>query len=242
MTTAVIVQARMGSTRLPGKVMLDLAGEPVIAHVLGRCRRIRNADIAVCAISDLPASDPIEALARKCGAMVYRGSEDDVLARHLAAAQSVNATVVMRITSDCPLIDPEICDRVAELRSAQGADYASNNLPRTFPHGLDCEVFTFDVLAQAASLARGSEERQHVTPWMRSAPHLKRANLSSGDPTLARHRWTLDYSEDLDYMRAIFAMLPADCPGRLADILHLLEQCPEITLINAARNQMAQAG
>jgi spore coat polysaccharide biosynthesis protein SpsF len=242
MTTAVIVQARMGSTRLPGKVMLDLDGMPVLAHVLNRCHQIRNADVAVCAISDQPASDPIEVLARKCDAIVYRGSEDDVLARHLGAAQSVNADIVVRITSDCPLIDPEICDRVVELRSEKGADYATNNMPRTFPHGVDCEVFTFDVLAQASTVARGSEDRQHVTPWMRTAPYLKRANLASGDLALARHRWTLDYPEDLAYMRALFAALPSGCPGRLADILHLLEQHPEITEINAARRQMAQAG
>src|SRR5205809_123820 len=151
MTTAVVVQARMGSSRLPGKVLLELAGKPVLAHVLSRCRDIRSADAIVCAMPDDPSSRPLESLALECGVDVFHGPENDVLGRHLGAAASVCADVVMRITSDCPLIDPDICDEVVRLRRHDNVDYASNNLPRSFPHGLDCEVFTFAALEQAAA-------------------------------------------------------------------------------------------
>ena len=111
-------------------------------------------------------------------------------------------------------------------------------MPRTFPHGLDCEAFLTSALAQSALATTDPADREHVTPWMRRAPHLKRANLSSGDPSLASHRWTLDYPEDLAFFRALFAALPPGSPARLADVLACLEQHPEIVAINAARRQM----
>jgi glutamate-1-semialdehyde 2,1-aminomutase/spore coat polysaccharide biosynthesis protein SpsF len=240
-TTAVVVQARMGSSRLPGKVMLDLAGKPVLAHVLERCRRIAQADVVVCATTDTPASEPIERLARACGAEVFRGSEEDVLARHLGAARAVGATVVVRITSDCPLIDPEICDEVVRLRASRGADFASNNLQRSFPHGLDCEAFTIDALAEAAARATDHDDRQHVTPWMRRAAHLTHANLASGDASLTSHRWTLDYAEDLAYLRALFAEFPAGHEMRMNDILEVLARRPDLPQINSSRHQVAKA-
>src|SRR5690606_5985797 len=112
--------------------------------------------------------------------------------------------VVLRVTSDCPLIDPDICEQVIRLRAESQADYASNNLERSFPHGLDCEVFTTDALSEAADMARLLEEREHVTLWIRRAEHLRRVNLTSGEPALSRHRWTLDYPEDLLFFQALF--------------------------------------
>ena len=123
MTTAVVVQARMNSTRLPGKVLLKLAGRTVLSHVLARCDAIGNSDVVCCAVSDCKESDPVAAEAERCGAVVVRGSESDVLGRYRQAAEEVRAKVVMRVTSDCPLVDPEICSRVLELRAKEEADY-----------------------------------------------------------------------------------------------------------------------
>jgi glutamate-1-semialdehyde 2,1-aminomutase/spore coat polysaccharide biosynthesis protein SpsF len=237
MTTAVIVQARIGSTRLPGKVMLDLAGKPVLAHVLDRCRRITEADVVVCATPDAPACDPLVDLARACGVEVFRGPEEDVLARHLGAAKAMGASTIVRITSDCPLIDPEICDEVIRLRARSNVDYVSNNLIRSYPHGLDCEVFTIEALSQAAASALEPEDRQHVTPWMRHAPKLSRANLSSNDASLARYRWTLDYPEDLAMLRELFLEFPPDRLMHMRDVLEVLARRPELAEVNSIRFQ-----
>jgi len=226
----------MGSSRLPGKVLQDIGGSTALHHVLRRCRQIPGADVVICAVPDEPESAPLQAVADECGASIFRGSEKDVLARYFEAAQSSGAQTVMRVTSDCPLIDPEVCGEVLDLRDRESADYAANNTPRTYPHGLDCEVFTFKALAEAAAKATEPFDREHVTPWLRRAPHLKRANLSSGQPGLAAHRWTLDYPEDLAFFRAVFDALPAGSRARMTEVLAMLAKRPEIAAINAARS------
>jgi spore coat polysaccharide biosynthesis protein SpsF len=238
MTTAVIVQARMGSNRLPGKVMKMLAGRTVLHHVLRRCRAIPGADVVVCAVPDEVASAPLEAVAAECGAKVFRGSETDVLDRYLGAARSVDADVVMRVTSDCPLIDPQICGNVLALRRQGNADYAANNMPRSFPYGLDTEAFTMAALEEAGVRAKEPYDREHVTPWLRCAAHFKRVNLASGNATLELHRWTLDYPEDFAFFSALFAVLPSDRPGHMADVLAVLAANPNISAINQSRHQV----
>lgn len=239
MTTAVIVQARMGSSRLPGKVMEEIEGRPVLAHVLDRCRVIKGCDMIVCAVPDAAANKPLHAVARNCGAEVFVGSEQDVLSRYLGAARMAGAGIVMRVTSDCPLIDPDVCGAVLALRESENVDYAANNMPRSFPHGLDCEAFTAAALAEADATTHEPYDREHVTPWLRRAPHLHRANLSSGNPSLEAHRWTLDYPEDLAFFRAVFAALPKSSRGTMADVLGVLAAHPEIADINAMRRQPA---
>lgn len=139
MTTAVIVQARLSSSRLPGKVMQDVAGQPLLGHVLDRCLAIPGVDVVVCATVSGTEGDPIETCSAGKGVLTYRGPRDDVLERYRGASRSVGAKVVMRVTSDCPLIDPRLCGRVLRLREETGADFACNNEPPSFPHGLDCE-------------------------------------------------------------------------------------------------------
>lgn len=241
MTTAVIVQARMGSTRLPGKVMEPIEGRPVLAHVLTRCAAIAGSDLVVCAVPDSGESAPLEAVARDCGARVHRGPETDVLGRYLGAARAVGADVVMRVTSDCPLIDPEICGAVLALRAREDAGYAANNMPRSFPHGLDCEAFTTAALAEADRSTREPYDREHVTPWLRRAPQVARANLASRDPALERHRWTLDFPEDLAFVRAVFAALPRGSRGLMDDVLAVLAAHPGIADINACHRRAATA-
>ena len=242
MTTAVIVQARMGSSRLPGKVMEEIQGRPVLAHVLDRCGAIEGCDKVVCAVPDADENMVLHTVARGCGAEVFCGPERDVLGRYLGAARMAGADVIMRVTSDCPLIDPDTCSAVLALRESEGADYAANNMPRSFPHGLDCEAFTVVALAEADASTQDPYDREHVTPWLRRAAHLRRANVSSGNPSLERHRWTLDYPEDLAFFRAVFAALPSGSGRAMAEVLKVMAAHPEIAAINAMHRQSAGAG
>ena len=232
MTTAIIVQARMGSTRLPGKVAMDLHGKTVLAHVLDRCSAVTGADVVVCAMPEEASSRPLQKIADECGAKSFFGSEADVLARYVGAAHSVGADVIMRVTSDCPFIDPSICDAVLELRKKERADYAANNMPASFPHGLDCEAMTIEALCEAMMESEKPYDREHVTPWLRRAEHLVRANLSSGDPALAMHRWTLDFPEDFEFFRAVMAELPKNSPAKMGEIQNVLLEHPALSQIN----------
>jgi glutamate-1-semialdehyde 2,1-aminomutase/spore coat polysaccharide biosynthesis protein SpsF len=238
--TAVVVQARVGSTRLPGKVLQVLRGKTVLAHALARCAAIPGIDAVVCATSDLPQDDPIVAEAGKAGARVFRGSQDDVLARYLGAADSAGAETVLRVTSDCPLIDPAICRAVLDLRESSGADYASNNMPRLYPHGLDCEAFTTAALRRASEATAVPFDREHVTPWLRRAAGLRRANLLGPGWPASMHRWTLDYPEDLDFFRAVFEALDDPEHASMQDVLSLLAGRPHILARNAARRHETQ--
>ncbi|MBC8159561.1 MAG: glycosyltransferase family protein [Alphaproteobacteria bacterium] len=234
--TAVIVQARMGSTRLPQKVMMPLAGQTVLAHVLERCRAIDGVDTVCCATTIAPEDAVIVAEAERCGAAVFRGSPTDVLDRYARAAKMVDADVVMRVTSDCPLIDPEICAAVLRLRAEKGVEYAANNMPPGWPHGLDCEAFSADALARAAKTADDPLEREHVTPWLRNNPSISRASLKGPGGSLTDLRWTLDYPEDMDFFEALFAKLPnTPSTAGTAEVLEILQRFPEISAINQTR-------
>ncbi len=232
MTTAIIIQARMGSSRLPGKVLEKIGDRTAIEHVISRCLQAEGADIVVCATSDLPRDDRLADTAVRAGVAVTRGSESDVLGRYVKAATEAKADVVVRITADCPLIDPEIISALLRLRERERADYASNAEPRSYPIGLDCEAFTFAALAESEKKATDPYDREHATQWLIRAPHLKKANLHSGRPKLGHLRWVLDYPEDLAFMRAVFAELPPGSPGHMADVLEVLKQNPEIAKLN----------
>ena len=200
----------MASTRLPGKVLLELAGETVLSHVIKRCQMIEGVDEVCCAIPDASENDPVadEAMAR--GATVFRGSEDDVLDRYWRAAQATGADVILRVTSDCPLIDPKVCADVLRLRTQRDADFATNNDPPSFPHGLDCEVVTLDVLSRAATEAVDRMDREHVMPWVRRNSEFLRVNLAGPGGEWAKMRWTLDFPEDLEFFQRLFETVSGD--------------------------------
>lgn len=234
MTTAVIIQARMGSSRLRGKVLEDLAGQSVLSHVISRARRIPGVDVVCCAIPEEAGSDPVAAEAARQGALVHRGSENDVLARYEGAARACNADVVMRITSDCPLIDPVASGEVLRQLVAARADYCSNLEPRSWPKGLDTEAFTAEILHRAAATATDPFEREHVTPWIRQNRNLAHANVVCPLGDFTTYRWTLDYPEDLAFFRALYAILPP--PPHIApfeDVLAIVHKHPEIVALNA---------
>jgi len=231
MTTA-IIQARMSSTRLPGKVLLDLAGEPMLARVVARTQRAKTIDRTIVATTVEPEDEPIVALCRARGWAVSRGSRDDVLDRYYQAAVADGADPIVRITSDCPLIDPDVIDRVVE-RLNEGVDYASNiNPTRTFPRGLDVEVFTFAALAAAWRDAADSSSREHVTPFLYRHPERFHVALVESDrPETADHRWSVDTSEDYELMRRIHTHFKDKDFGWL-DVLKLLDDHPEWIELN----------
>jgi len=198
----------MGSTRLPGKVMKSLRGRTVLDHVLTRCRAVAGADVVVCATTTGPEDDVVAAAAGALGCEVFRGSVRDVLGRYREAARAVGADAVLRVTSDCPLIDPAVCGEVIRHRVAHRADFCDNNSPRTFPHGLDCEVFSRELLERAAADAVWAYDREHVSPWMRRQPDVARVTLHNDEPASADCRWTLDHADDFTFLRALFDVLP----------------------------------
>jgi len=211
MRTAAIVQARMGSTRLRGKVLLDLAGEPVLARVIDRARRAATLDDVVVATTSLSEDDAIEAVAAERGWSVSRGHPTDLLDRYRAAALEHGATVVVRITSDCPLIDPALIDETVEALVTSGADYASNTLePRTYPRGLDVEVVTLATLERAWREDDNPAWREHATPYVYRHPESFRLVRVAGERDHSGYRWTVDTPEDLELVRRIYTAIGHD--------------------------------
>jgi glutamate-1-semialdehyde 2,1-aminomutase/spore coat polysaccharide biosynthesis protein SpsF len=209
MNTIAIIQARIGSSRLPGKVLQDLGGQPVLAWVVRAASAIPGVARVVVATSAHDSDEPIVAWCTATGVRCHRGSEQDVLDRFLTAARAESAEAVMRLTADCPLLDPQVCGLVVELLRATGSDYACNFDPRSWPDGLDCEVFTRHVLEEAAAKACAAFDREHVTPYIRAHRHRFRIEqVTCPIPGVADQRWTLDDADDLAYLRAIVERLP----------------------------------
>jgi spore coat polysaccharide biosynthesis protein SpsF len=222
-TTIAVIQARTGSTRFPNKVLADLNGRPMLAHVVERVRRCRSVDRVVVATSTSPSDDTVAELAERLGASVTRGPLDDVLRRFVMAARQHAASVVVRITADCPLVDPELVDAVVEMRSREGADYASNIDPRTYPDGYDVEAMTRECLERLDREATLPDEREHVTLHVREHPgEYRRASLCL-PRDLSEMRLTVDYPDDLVKVgRLLNALQPDTAPG-LEAVLRLME-------------------
>lgn len=234
MRVVAIIQGRMGSTRLPGKVLLDLAGEPMLARCVDRTRRAQTLDEVVVATTVQPADNAIVRLCAERGRPCFRGSEEDVLDRYYRAAVAHQADIVVRITSDCPLIEPKIVDRVVRefLDLQPGVDYACNVLPRrTFPRGLDTEVMRFDVLEQAWREDLNPAWREHVTPYIQRNPDLFRIHGVSNKVDYSHMRWTVDTPEDLDFVRRIYDHFGHD-RFSWREVLAALEQHQEWLEIN----------
>ena len=199
-----IIQARMGSSRLPGKSLAEIEGRPMLWHVIQRVKRARLVDRVVVATSTAPADDAIEKMCRENDVPCHRGSENDVLDRFYHAARAEKAAQVVRITADCPLIDPEVIDRVVRRFQRGDLDYASNAMVRSYPDGLDTEIFSFSALERAWHEASKTSEREHVTPYLRSEK-FRTANVENDSTSLYQHyRWTVDEAEDLEFIRAVY--------------------------------------
>jgi len=239
MTTAAIIQARMGSTRLPGKVLMDLAGRPMLEHVVRRVASAARVDIVCVATTTLDRDDPVADAAARFGAAVVRGSEADVLDRYAQAIRELAADLVVRITSDCPLIDPQVVDEMLTAREAleveHPVDCYCNTVERTFPRGLDTEIVPAPVLVALAGEASDPRAREHVTWELYQHPDRYRvvSHLQAGGRDDSAHRWTVDTPEDFELMRRIFRALAERGPFGLAEVRALLDTHPDWIGINA---------
>jgi spore coat polysaccharide biosynthesis protein SpsF len=232
MRTVCIVQARMSSTRLPGKVLLPLAGRPVLAHVLDRLSHCTTLSQIVVATS-YDASDDV--LAQWCleqAVPVFRGSLNDVLDRYYQCAMIHQAQAVVRITADCPALDPTLVDEV--VFGFQAGNHDLFYLGGEFPDGLDCAVFSMAALQRAWREARLPSEREHVGPYIVNHPEWFRQGQLIKFKGLAHHRWTLDEPRDLAFLQAVFERLqhPDGRPFMSHELLHLLEREPELMQVN----------
>lgn len=230
--TVIIVQARMGSTRLPGKVLKPVLGRPLLAFLVERLKRVRGADRLVIATTTSALDEPIVAFCQKGDIDYFRGSEEDVLSRYNQAAKAFRAETIVRITADCPLIDPFVIDRI--IAHKVGVDYVSNTLVNTFPRGMDTEVFSIQALQAAQNEAKLPSEREHVTPFIYQHPERFRLlNIPYTTPQ-SHHRWTVDTPEDLTLVTKILeALYPIDPTFTLEAILKLVSQHPDWSQINA---------
>ena len=234
MKTVAIIQARLGSTRLPGKVLRELAGVPMLLRVVERVRRAATVDEVVVATTDLTRDLPLVEMCDKADVAVWCGSEDDVLDRYHAAAAVFGADVVVRVTSDCPFIDPAVIDQVVgEFQARQpGLDYASNVVPeRRWPRGLDTEVFTTAALNRAWRQDTDAATREHVTPYIYRHEGMFSLHNVVQDEDHSTHRWTVDTPEDLALATAVYDHFGHDRFG-WRDALALVEARPELVDLN----------
>lgn len=234
MSTAIVVQARMGSTRLPGKVLKDIAGRPMLSYQMERLRRVKRAERIVVATTDQPADDAVERFCQKEKIACVRGSEHDVLARYHLAIERFPADVVVRITADCPLIDPAIVD---EAIAAYEPDFVSNMLETTYPYGMAVEVFSAQALREAHREAKDPAEREHVTPFIYRHPERYRLRSLTMAPNLSHHRWTVDTPEDFELVSRLLKTLKPHFT--LQDVLAVLDKHPDWCAINAHVEQKA---
>jgi spore coat polysaccharide biosynthesis protein SpsF len=253
MRSVAIVQARLGSSRLPGKVLLDIAGQPMLSRVVSRLRRSALLDGQVVATTVDASDDPLVEFCRENGYDYLRGSQFDVLDRFYQAAKAMKAETVVRITADCPLIDPGLVDQTLHEFMRTGVDFAANRLPppfrRTYPIGLDIEICTFQALERAWREADQPYQREHVMPYFYEDANLEKLSptLSQGTtgrgfrvllldhvPDLGSLRWTVDTPADLEFMRQVYAQFGGVDEFSWLEVLSLVQQHPEICGINSA--------
>jgi len=232
--TVGIVQARMGSTRFFAKVLEDIEGRPMLWQVINRLRHSKLLDDIVVATSVNHQDDAIEEFCERDSIYYFRGSEDDVLARYYHAATKFEAELVVRVTSDCPLIDPNVVDRIIStyLENRQNYDYVSNTIKRTYPRGLDTEVFPYGILERCNKEATIGYEREHVTAYIYEHPDMFRLFNVENNQNLSRLRWTVDEEPDLRLVKEIYKRLNNQNLFFMEDILGVLEKEPSLIEIN----------
>lgn len=235
MKKVIIVQARMSSTRLPGKVLKEVLGRPLLEHLIERLRKVRNADEIIIATTKNVADKAIIKLCEKMNVNWMSGSEHDVLARYYEAAKISDADAIIRITSDCPVIDPVLVEEVIQyyIENYKDVDYVSNSTTRTYPYGMDVEIFSKQSLKEAYENAVLEYEREHVTPYIYNRPDKFRLkNLESPDD-YSGYRWTVDQEEDFMVVKKIIeALYPGNPDYGLQDMIELVKLNPEWYEIN----------
>ncbi len=240
---AALLQARNRSSRLPGKVMADLSGRPMLAFQIERLKRCKLIDEIILTTTNHPSDDSLADLAKRLDIKVVRGSEGDVLSRFALATQFTTATVLVRVTGDCPFLDPTLTTEVLSAFKSAQYDYLSNCNPPTFPDGLDVEVFSREALLLAQEICCNSSEREHVTPWIRNSGRFRIGNLTNQTDESAM-RWTVDEPEDLEVIRAVVSHFGGDSTFSWQQVIELQQQKPLMFLANKrfVRNEGAQMG
>lgn len=235
MKIAATIQARMTSTRLPGKVLLPVAGKPLLVHMIERLRRMETIDDVVVATTVNAEDDPIAETAKSLGAGVFRGSEHDVLERVVLACRAHKIDLIVETTADCPLIDPEVSDQVVRKYLEGGYDYVSNVLKRTFPRGMDTQVFPTRILEEVHRLTTDPVDREHVSYYIYQHPEKYRLGNITAPPLcdMPDLRLTVDTPEDFTLIKTIFeALSPKNPAFSLEDIMRHLHAHPHLFDIN----------
>lgn len=229
-----IVQARMNSTRLPGKILKEVLGKPMLLHLIERLKFSKHIDDVIIATTENKNDDILTYFCLEHDISFYRGSETDVLERHYKTANYFNIDPIVRVTSDCPLIDYEVVDKVISCFFEGSNDFASNINPPTYPDGLDAYVFSFNALKKANERSKNPYEREHVTPYFWNHPEIfKIMNVFNSSDLSKIHRWTLDYKEDYNFIKTVYeALYLKKKDFNMQDILKLLQEKPEIKKIN----------
>ncbi len=233
MKAKIIIQARFGSTRLPGKVLLKIMDKTMLEYLIERVKKSKNIEDIIVASSTKKENLQIINLAHKLKVNTFCGSEDDVLDRFYQAAKTFKAKHIVRITADCPLMDSQVIDDVVSYYFKTGADYCSHVLERTFPVGEDVEVFSFKTLEYAWKNANLAFEREHVTPYIRKHSEIFKLKNFKNAVNLSTKRWTLDREEDFKFIKAVLeALYPINPDFRMENVLKLLERNPHLEDIN----------
>jgi spore coat polysaccharide biosynthesis protein SpsF len=236
MKTIIVSQARMTSTRLPGKVLLKVLDKSLLEYHIERLQRVKLADEVIIATTINLIDDPIVELCKKLNIKYFRGSENNVLSRYFKTAELYRASIIVRVTSDCPVIDPQIVDDIIEfyLKNINEYDYVSNStLDKTFPRGLDVEVFSFNALKEAQHRGKKQIETEHVTPYIHQNPDKFRLGSVTNKINLSKHRWTVDEQADFDLIKIIIENLyPKNKNFTMQDILQLFKENPKLIEIN----------
>lgn len=236
MKVLVIIQARMGSTRLPGKILKKVNGKPLLAYQLERVQQSKCIDKIVIATTIEQKDEPIVEFCEQYGVEYYRGSENDVLARYYEAAEQFGGDIIVRLTSDCPIIDPIVIDETIRyyIDHASEFDYVSNTIERTYPRGLDTEVFSRDALEKSYKDATLERDREHVTAYIYSNPEKFRIGSITNPQNLGHYRWTVDTTEDFQLVELILSSLYSENQlFYMSDVIDLLDQHPDWVQLNS---------
>lgn len=232
-----IIQARMAASRLPGKVLKEIAGKPMLQHVIERARRARRVNEVMVATTTDPSDDAVESFCKEVGVSVFRGSMQDVLDRYYQAAKLIQADVIVRLTADCPLLDPALIDKVIDSFFHEKVDFAANRLPppfhRTYPIGLDVEVCSFAALERAWDDAIQPYEREHVMPYLYDQKGRFKVLVMNYHADFGDQRWTVDTPQDLEVVRQVFARLSDKPDFTWLDVLALFQADSEIGQLNS---------
>lgn len=230
---AAIIQARMGSTRLPAKVTKEIMGKPMLWHIITRLRHSKRLEKIVIATTEREEDKIIVDITKEVGIDFYCGSSEDVLDRYYQAAKIFNVDPIVRITADCPLIDPEIVDKIVDYYFKSACDYVTNTLKPTMPDGLDTEVFSFRALERTWIEAKKPSEREHVTPYIYNHPELFKIGNYTSDVDLSDMRWSVDEEADYKFVAEVYKSLYKDgAIFYMNDILDLLSKRPELKDLN----------